>query len=150
MGATTTLQTIQPADGLTCPGGEVILTCTVTSVPQADTVPPTLYWEQLGADHAQVSYSGGAPVTAPLGDFNTIAVFNNANYKIHSNATLKGALLNHNQRSISCFSPPESRRTETVMVAGNKQHELFVWRVWGMHNIYSVLLIKVQRILHQD
>lgn len=118
--ATTTLQFIQPAFGPACPGEGVILTCTVTSAQLPDTIAPTLTWtwRQLETGYSRVSYRDGAPLTAPLGDFTTTAVFSNNNYMIVSNATLRGALLAHNQKTVGCYSPPGLERTKNVTVAG--------------------------------
>ena len=108
-----TLQVIQPADGLTCPEEEVILTCTV---PPAGSTTSNLQWQLLDL---RVNSPGQFPSTANLGNFLIIFVVSQNKFVI-SNATLSEALFSQNNITIGCLNPLTQviPATETVMVAG--------------------------------
>ena len=108
-----TLQVIQPANELTCPGGEVILTCTV---PPAAGATSTLQWQLLDST---VNSPAQVPSTANLGNFTIIFVISQDNYVI-SNATLSEILLSHNNITIGCRNPATQILPVTayVIVAG--------------------------------
>ena len=117
--ATISLEVVQSPNNKTCPGSNVLLTCTVTTVQHSTSITPFLIWEQLEAQPSRVYYRDGMPTTAQLGDFATTAAFSNNNYAITSNATIHIASLLHNNKAISCFTFSSGDvLTENIKIAG--------------------------------
>ena len=122
MTLTVTLHTNLPADGLTCPGDKVLLTCNITAVvtniqPGSDVNSPGLTWQILGTT-PRVYYIGGLLSAETLGHFK-ITAFSSGLTSI-SNATIQRALLSNNNITIECLSANnvEIHITKTVMIVG--------------------------------
>ena len=116
-----TLQVIQPPDyGAVCPGEDLVLTCSISSM----SAPPALYWQQT--DSALISYYNGTPLSANFGDFTTTAHFGIDNYSIVSNATLRGSVFSHDGVSVSCFSI-NSVDIIVIMIAGTTGLNILIY-----------------------
>ena len=112
-----TLQPIQPAYGPACPGEEVILSCRIRPPTSDANLQRALRWELQNGSTATL-YPGGTLNTV-LGVFTVSGL--SLNKTSISNATLKEALLSHNNAIIGCHGLAEVLNTacaETVIVAG--------------------------------
>ena len=106
------LQTVQPVHGATCPGGDVVFVCNITS--------RTVFaWRYpLNITAAAIFFNNELPANKTLNDFVIAAHIETPNDFIYSTASLTGALLSHNNIVLQCWAPGLAKNG-TVTIAGS-------------------------------
>ena len=111
--------TLSAVKGATCPGGEMVYNCTVSS----STTAFELRWREAMTTTPLVQYVYDLPqflTDKTLGDFTTTVSIILPNYTLISTATLRGAQFSHNNFVLECYTlQPFITSNKTIVIEGS-------------------------------